>query len=74
LNCYSPKTGDRRKRFLERIDDPGKNWKFSVADDDKATVVSQIIVETLKDLKMSYAKTSVERHKEVMSIQQQPAI
>jgi len=23
---------EQRKRFLERIDDPGKNWKFSLAD------------------------------------------
>jgi polyphosphate kinase 2 (PPK2 family) len=24
--------GEQRKRFLERIDDPDKNWKFSLAD------------------------------------------
>ena len=24
--------GEQRRRFLERIDDPGKNWKFSSAD------------------------------------------
>ena len=23
---------EQRERFLERLDDPGKNWKFSVAD------------------------------------------
>jgi len=23
---------EQRKRFLQRIDDPGKNWKFSLAD------------------------------------------
>jgi hypothetical protein len=25
-------TGDRQKGFLERIDDPDKNWKFSVGE------------------------------------------
>jgi polyphosphate kinase 2 (PPK2 family) len=24
--------GEQRRRFLERIDDPAKNWKFSAAD------------------------------------------
>jgi polyphosphate kinase 2 (PPK2 family) len=24
--------GEQRKRFLERIDEPDKNWKFSLAD------------------------------------------
>jgi PPK2 family polyphosphate:nucleotide phosphotransferase len=27
---------EQRKRFLERLDDPEKNWKFSIADLDKA--------------------------------------
>ena len=98
---------EQRKRFLERIDDPEKNWKFSVADirergfwkdymkvyekclsatstkdspwyvvpaDDKESarlIVSQIVVETLKYLKMSYPETSKERHRELMTIREQ---
>ena len=81
---------EQRKRFLERIDEPDKNWKFSRSDmherkywnqymqayeacltatsthhapwyvvpaDDKENarlIVSQIILDTLNDLKMSY--------------------
>jgi PPK2 family polyphosphate:nucleotide phosphotransferase len=98
---------EQRERFLERIDDPEKNWKFSVADikergfwkeymkvyekclsatstndspwyivpaDDKESarlIVSQIVVETLKDLKMSYPRTSKERHQELLAIREQ---
>jgi len=83
---------EQRKRFLERIEDPRKNWKFSEADllerlrwddymdayedaiqhtstkdapwyvipaDNKwftHLTVSDIIVETLKDLKLTYPK------------------
>jgi len=25
-------TGEQQKRFLERLDDPAKNWKFSAND------------------------------------------
>jgi PPK2 family polyphosphate:nucleotide phosphotransferase len=100
---------EQRKRFLQRIDDPEKNWKFSMADikergfwneymkvygkclsatstkdspwfivpaDDKECarlIVSQIVMETLKDLKMSYPKTSKERHEELMTIRERLA-
>jgi PPK2 family polyphosphate:nucleotide phosphotransferase len=92
------------KRFLERIDQPEKNWKFSAADveerkfwkdymkayeeclgatstshapwyvvpaDDKANarlIVSQIVVDTLEELKMTYPKTSEERLRELQAI------
>jgi len=95
---------EQRKRFLERIDDPGKNWKFSAADikergfwkhymeafedcltatstniapwyvvpaDDKENawlIVSSIIVEALKDLKMSYPKMDAKRRQELQSM------
>ena len=83
---------EQRKRFLERIENPDKNWKFSQPDliergfwkeytkayeeclsatstenapwyvvpaDDKFNarlIISRIILETLKGLKMSYPK------------------
>jgi len=92
---------EQRKRFLGRIDDPDKNWKFSRADieerefwkqymaayeaclsatstrhapwyvipaDDKENarlIISQVILDTLKDLKMSYPKISKARRKEL---------
>jgi PPK2 family polyphosphate:nucleotide phosphotransferase len=92
------------KRFLERIDDPDKNWKFSLADiherkywkdyvhayeeclnatsthhapwyvvpaDDKENarlIVSQIVLDMLKDLKMAYPKTTPKRRLELKSI------
>lgn len=95
---------EQRRRFLERIDDPDKNWKFSMsdiqerklwkhyrkayedclehtstrqapwyvvpADDKKNTrlIVSQVIVETMRRLKMSYPKTSGEHRKELLTI------
>ena len=98
---------EQRKRFLERIDEPEKNWKFSMDDikergfwkqymkayekclsatstkdspwyivpaDDKESarlIVSQIVIETLKDLKMSYPETSPERHQELLAIREQ---
>ena len=31
-NLPLPFAGEQRKRFLARIDEPGKNWKFSLAD------------------------------------------
>jgi PPK2 family polyphosphate:nucleotide phosphotransferase len=101
--------GEQRKRFLDRIDDPEKNWKFSQADveerkfwehymtayeecvsatsttdapwyvvpaDDKENarlIVSQIILDTLEGLDMSYPKTTPERHQELLSIREQLA-
>jgi len=95
---------EQRQRFLARIDDPDKNWKFSLADiqergfwkqymkayeecfnatstrnapwyvvpaDDKENarlIISQIILDTLKDLKMSYPRSSEERQEELQSI------
>ena len=97
---------EQRKRFLSRIDDPDKNWKFSMADiqerkywkqymqafedcleatstnhapwyavpaDDKPNarlIISQIVVDALSDLKMSYPKTAGKRKKELESIRQ----
>ncbi len=94
----------QRKRFLARIDEPEKNWKFSLADiaerkfwkhymkvyaecigatstshspwyvvpaDDKENarlIVSQVVLDTLEDLKMSYPKVSAERRKELLAI------
>jgi PPK2 family polyphosphate:nucleotide phosphotransferase len=95
---------EQRKRFLERIDEPDKNWKFSSADiherkywkqymdayeaclsatsthhapwyvvpaDDKENarlVVSQIVLDSLDELKMAYPKTTAKRAKELKSI------
>ena len=98
---------EQRKRFLARIDEPEKNWKFSLADiaerkywkqymkayeeclgatstreapwyvvpaDDKENarlIVSQIILDTLEGLEMSYPKTTDERHQELLEIRKQ---
>ncbi len=95
---------EQRRRFLERIDDPDKNWKFSQADlkergywkdymtayaacisatsteaapwyiipaDDKDNarlIVSQIVVDTLKSLRLSYPNVSAKRKEELRSI------
>ena len=100
---------EQRKRFLERIDEPDKNWKFSQADieerkfwsqymkayeaclqatstheapwyvvpaDDKENarlIVSEIILETLEDLKMEYPATSEARRSELLAIRQRLA-
>jgi PPK2 family polyphosphate:nucleotide phosphotransferase len=44
---------EQKKRFLERIDDPGKNWKFSLSDlkergfwDDYQRVYGEVLSET----------------------------
>lgn len=98
---------EQRKRFLDRIDEPEKNWKFSLADieerkfwneymhayeeclsatstkkapwyvvpaDDKKNarlIISQIILETFKGLKMHYPETDAKRQAELISIRQQ---
>ena len=100
---------EQRKRFLERIDEPEKNWKFSLADieerkfwkqymkayeeclsatstrnapwyvvpaDDKENarlIVSQIILDTLEELKMTYPKTTAKRRQELQSIRKRLA-
>ena len=98
---------EQRKRFLKRLDDPRKNWKFSAADmaeralwkdymkayedclegtstrhspwyvvpaDDKKNarlIVSQIILETLENLKMSYPRAAALPPKELAAIRKQ---
>ena len=100
---------EQRRRFLERIDEAEKNWKFSLADieerkfwkqymkayeeclgatstreapwyvvpaDDKENarlIVSQIILDTLEGLKMTYPKMSAERRRELLAIRKRLA-
>jgi polyphosphate kinase 2 (PPK2 family) len=100
---------EQRKRFLARIDEPEKNWKFSNADveerkfwkrymkayeqclsatstgespwyvvpaDNKENarlIVSQIVLDTFEELKMSYPKTSAKRRRELLSIRKRLA-
>jgi len=95
---------EQRERFLARIDDPEKNWKFSLDDikergfwndyqkayeeclgatstsdspwyvvpaDDKENarlIVSQIVVDTLEGLGMSFPETTPERRNELLAI------
>lgn len=95
---------EQRKRFLERIDEADKNWKFSLSDvherkywkdyteafeaclhatstrhapwyivpaDDKENarlIVSQIVIDAFKALKMTYPKTTAKRRRELKSI------
>ncbi len=95
---------EQRKRLLKRIDEPDKNWKFSLADvkernlwdrymsayedclgatsttaapwyvvpaDDKENarlVVSRVIVDTLKELGMSYPELTAAQRKDLQSI------
>ena len=98
---------EQRRRFLKRIDEPEKNWKFSQADvqerefwpqymkayekclggtstdeapwyivpaDDKENarlIISEIILDTLEGLKMSYPKTTEDRRRELLAIREQ---
>jgi polyphosphate kinase 2 (PPK2 family) len=100
---------EQRKRFLDRIDDPDKNWKFSDADveerkfwdeymtaygeclsatstgnapwyiipaDDKENarlIVSAIVLDEFKALKMAYPKTSAKRRRELAAARKQLA-
>jgi len=100
---------EQRKRFLQRIDEPDKNWKFSLADieerafwkqymqaygeclgatstrnspwyivpaDDKKNtrlIVSQIVVDTLGSLEMTYPKLDSKRLFELQQIREQLA-
>ena len=100
---------EQRKRFLQRIDEPQKNWKFSLADveergfweeymeayahclaatstrhapwyivpaDDKQNtrlIVSQIVVDTLEELKMTPPNSSAERRRELATIREKLA-
>jgi len=98
---------EQRKRFLERIDEPDKNWKFSLADmaerkfwkqymqayeeclsatstsnspwyvvpaDDKENarlIISEIVLDTFKSLKLAYPKASAEHQRELQLIRKQ---
>ena len=98
---------EQRKRFLARIDEPEKNWKFSLADieerkfwpqymqayeaclsatstkiapwyvvpaDDKENarlIISRIVLDTFKTLKMSYPDTDAKRQQELLSIRKE---
>lgn len=100
---------EQRKRFLARIDDPDKNWKFRTADvaersywkdyrqayekclaatstkdapwhvvpaDDKENarlIISEIILDAFRGLKMSYPKTDAKRRRELREIRKQLA-
>jgi PPK2 family polyphosphate:nucleotide phosphotransferase len=95
---------EQRKRFLSRIDEPDKNWKFSLADikerqfwpqyrkayeeclaatstddqpwfvvpaDDKENarlIVSQIVIDSLEDLGMSYPEVTEDRRQQLQAI------
>jgi PPK2 family polyphosphate:nucleotide phosphotransferase len=95
---------EQRKRFLGRIDDPDKNWKFSESDirerkfwkqyakayeacltatstkhapwfvvpaDDKENarlIVSAIILDAFKALKMTFPRTSAKRREELKAV------
>ena len=95
---------EQRKRFLARIDEPEKNWKFRISDmhernfwkeymrayedcltetstdiapwyvvpaDDKDNarlIVSQIVLDALSDMKMSYPEVTAKRHQELKSM------
>ncbi|HLH30063.1 MAG TPA: ADP-polyphosphate phosphotransferase [Terriglobia bacterium] len=98
---------EQRRRFLKRIDEPEKNWKFSQSDlaererwkdymqayeecisatstdhapwyvvpaDDKRNarlIISQVVVDTLKSLHLSYPKADKNRIKELRRLRQQ---
>jgi len=100
---------EQRKRFLARIDEPEKNWKFSLADikergywkqytkayeecldatsttaapwyivpaDDKQNarlIVSAIVLEAFKQLKMHYPKVNAKRRRELLAIRKELA-
>ena len=100
---------EQRQRFLLRLEEPARNWKFSEADiqerafwkdymrayedclgatssksapwhiipaDDKENarlIISKIILDTLKGLKMQYPKTSKTHRKELEAIRKQLA-
>ncbi len=98
---------EQRKRFIARIDDPDKNWKFSQADieernywkdymkayekalsatsvkhapwyivpaDDKLNtrvIVSRIVLDTLRDLKLEFPKVPPARKRELQKLRKQ---
>jgi PPK2 family polyphosphate:nucleotide phosphotransferase len=98
---------EQRRRFLSRIDDPSKNWKFSRSDleertrwddymkayeaclgatstkhahwyvvpaDDKKNarlIISQIVVDALSQMKLSYPSLDEEQLKELQNVRKQ---
>jgi PPK2 family polyphosphate:nucleotide phosphotransferase len=98
---------EQRKRFLRRIDEPDKNWKFNLSDtlernywkhymgayedclnatsthqapwwvvpaDDKENarlIVSQIVLDALRELKIAYPKTTAKRRRELKAARKQ---
>ncbi len=100
---------EQRKRFLARLEEPDKNWKFNIGDlserelwdeymaayqaclyatstkqapwycvpaDDKKNarlIIAQAIVETLRDLKMSYPQPDPAHRRELATIRKQLA-
>jgi len=100
---------EQRRRFLKRIEDPERNWKFSDDDlkergfwkhymkayeaclsatstehapwfvvpaDDKLNtrlIISQVVLDALKDLKMSYPQADAKRVKELQSFRKRLA-
>ncbi len=98
---------EQRKRFLARLEDPEKNWKFSLDDlherkywkeymvayeeclgststqqapwyvvpaDDKENarlIVSQVLLDTMKGLKLSYPKADAKKVRELKAIGRQ---
>lgn len=99
--------GEQRKRFIDRINEPDKNWKFSQADivergfwdeymqayeaclsatstrlapwyvvpaDDKENarlIISRIVLDTLKSLKMHYPETDTNRREALLKIREE---
>jgi len=95
---------EQRKRFLKRLDDSEKNWKFSIDDiherkywkdyqnayedslsatstkeapwyvvpadhkQDARLIISQVVINALKDLKMSYPRPSKKHLEELKAI------
>ena len=100
---------EQRRRFLKRLDDPARNWKFSAYDlvergfwkeyrrayedcltatstesspwfvvpaDDKLNarlIISQVVCEALKDLKLEYPQPDPKRLKELRALKRQLA-
>jgi PPK2 family polyphosphate:nucleotide phosphotransferase len=88
---------EQKRRFLARIDDKAKNWKFSTADieerkfwkeyqaafeapwyavpaDDKDTarlIVSEIVLEAMRGMKMAYPVTTAKRREELEEIRKE---
>ena len=100
---------EQRRRFLKRVDDPARNWKFSQFDlvergfwkeyqgayekclaatstkhapwfvvpaDDKLNarlIISQIVSDALKEMKMDYPKPDAKRLQELKNLRKQLA-